>query len=79
MFFDKFLAGKDIKKLRLEICNMCDLYTGTRCKSCGCFMDIKASIKSAKCPEQRWAAKITELMLNGEMDDQFNPVKCCGA
>ena len=79
MFLDKFLAGKDLRKLRLDICKVCDLYTGTRCKSCGCFMDVKASLKTAKCPENRWTEKITELALFGEMDDQFTLTECCGA
>lgn len=41
---------------RLEICKKCDLFDSSqvRCKNCGCFLNIKASWNSEKCPIDKW-------------------------
>lgn len=43
---------------RLEICrsNICGLYEadGERCRSCGCFMNLKARAASEHCPVELW-------------------------
>ena len=49
-------------KKRLEICKgndeyyPCEYYEPklARCKKCGCFLKIKAKIKSMKCPIDKW-------------------------
>ncbi|MCQ2482966.1 MAG: DUF6171 family protein [Clostridia bacterium] len=39
---------------RLSICKECDkLNTGT-CFACGCYVEIRAALKSGKCPEHKW-------------------------
>lgn len=45
-----------IKAERLQICQMCDMFESgiDRCKECGCFMQVKAAIKHARCPLNRW-------------------------
>lgn len=41
---------------RLKICKRCPrLFRPTmQCKECGCFMRVKARLKSASCPIGKW-------------------------
>jgi len=41
---------------RIEICKSCDQYDANqnRCNNCGCFLNIKASWNSEKCPLNKW-------------------------
>jgi len=39
---------------RLELCRGCQFWTGNRCEKCGCFMKLKARMKSASCPIGKW-------------------------
>ena len=41
---------------RIEICKTCDKFDAQehRCKHCGCFLNIKASWNSEKCPLDKW-------------------------
>jgi hypothetical protein len=49
-------SDKDIIEQRLEICKVCpDFKKNTqRCKHCGCFMQLKATLTLAKCPIGKW-------------------------
>lgn len=50
------LAEDDEKKKRLKICAGCPrLFKPTyTCKECGCFMRVKTTLKTAKCPLKKW-------------------------
>lgn len=48
------LPETDESKARLEICKTCDQWTGTRCKICGCFTQLKVKIPEEKCPLNKW-------------------------
>lgn len=50
-----FVEDKEYKK-RLDICNECPQFDSllTRCKVCGCFLQIKARLNKAKCPQNKW-------------------------
>lgn len=39
---------------RINVCKNCSDYDGTRCKQCGCFMELKTKIKNARCPLNKW-------------------------
>lgn len=41
---------------RIDICKSCEYFDSEdmRCKNCGCFLDIKASWNSEKCPIDKW-------------------------
>ena len=43
---------------RLELCESCDSAMRTlgrlRCRECGCFMEIKATMPASKCPLGKW-------------------------
>ena len=50
------LATEDQAKARTRICRHCEHYDkpSGRCKLCGCFVEAKAKVKHAKCPDNRW-------------------------
>jgi hypothetical protein len=50
----KVLADKEIIEDRVKKCKDCSFLRGNRCMSCGCFVSIKAGLKSEKCPEGKW-------------------------
>jgi len=41
---------------RMNICKSCDQYDSVsiRCNNCGCFLKVKASWNSEKCPLNKW-------------------------
>lgn len=41
-------------KARLVVCHGCDKWTGTSCKVCGCFVNLKVKMPEEKCPEGKW-------------------------
>jgi len=49
-------ATPEKQKERLDICYKCPLYAADsgRCTSCGCFLKVKASWESSKCPKGHW-------------------------
>jgi heterodisulfide reductase subunit A-like polyferredoxin len=46
------------KEKRLAICNSCphkeELIGQPRCGACGCFLKLKASLATEKCPKDKW-------------------------
>jgi len=59
---DNIISGKsglvdnDTETYRLKLCKNCEFYTEqhSRCKKCGCFMQVKIKILVAKCPIGKW-------------------------
>lgn len=49
-------TSRDIIEERLAICNTCPLFDKKlmRCKRCGCFMQLKATLQKARCPIDKW-------------------------
>jgi hypothetical protein len=47
-------VDSDERARRLAICQLCDHYDSGRCRKCGCFMNLKARIATAKCPVDKW-------------------------
>jgi tetratricopeptide (TPR) repeat protein len=39
---------------RLAICETCEHFTGVRCRVCGCFANVKASMFYEECPIGKW-------------------------
>jgi hypothetical protein len=41
---------------RIDICKTCDKYDAeaNKCTHCGCFLKVKASWNSEKCPLSKW-------------------------
>ena len=39
---------------RVTICNGCEYLKDNRCSECGCFIALKAGLKSESCPRNLW-------------------------
>lgn len=49
-------VDEEVKQRRLSICSLCSRFDAkrSRCRECGCFMEIKAGLASAACILGRW-------------------------
>lgn len=52
--YDNFKELTEEVKNRAEICNKCKFRETGLCKKCGCFLEAKIRIPSAKCPIGKW-------------------------
>ena len=68
----KKVSTQEIER-RLRICNACDQLNKGRCAECGCFVNIKASWVSERCPLGKW-----ESVPNSANLDRKHPKKGCG-
>jgi hypothetical protein len=48
------LTGSDVTEKRLAVCRDCDKLNQGTCLACGCFVEIRASLKKGKCPYDLW-------------------------
>lgn len=48
-------ATPEQKAARLEICSICEHRNETKCKLCGCYLNLKSTIASEQCPADKWA------------------------
>jgi len=48
------IASSEKATERLNICKACDKYKAGRCELCGCFMKVKSTWDSMKCPIGKW-------------------------
>ena len=53
----------EVQAQRLSICHSCDMYNPNNktCNTCGCFLQIKTSWATEKCPLDKWAAEIEQI------------------
>lgn len=49
-------SSEELAEDRLSVCRTCEFYRPktNQCKKCGCFMKLKTSLKTAKCPIGKW-------------------------
>jgi len=50
------LVSKKQYEERLRICDSCPHRAENRCSLCGCFIEMKAYMKEARCDDDRWPA-----------------------
>lgn len=50
------LISKKTYKQRMLVCLACPSYQASlkRCKECGCFLILKAALKTTSCPLNKW-------------------------
>lgn len=48
------LADDPTVERRVSSCQKCEQFTGMRCRECGCFVHLKASLVIASCPLNKW-------------------------
>ena len=39
---------------RLQICKQCDMLLTGMCRSCGCYVELRAAVKKNYCPKKKW-------------------------
>lgn len=39
---------------RLSVCRQCDLLLDGMCRSCGCYVELRAAVARRSCPWERW-------------------------
>ncbi|MBE5883608.1 MAG: hypothetical protein E7291_04205 [Lachnospiraceae bacterium] len=47
-------ATEELYESRLAICKECDLLFQGMCRTCGCYVELRAVITKNKCPNNRW-------------------------
>ena len=49
-------SDEELKEYRMSICKECPFLSkrANKCTKCGCFMDLKTTLKKAKCPVGKW-------------------------
>ena len=47
-------AGNVLCEKRLSICTECDKLLEGTCIGCGCYVELRAAVKSNHCPYKKW-------------------------
>lgn len=47
-------AGDDLYERRLSVCKECDLLLKGMCRSCGCYVELRAAVEKNVCPRKKW-------------------------
>lgn len=47
-------ASNDLYGERLAVCRECDLLLEGMCRSCGCYVELRAAMKKNACPCHKW-------------------------
>ncbi len=46
----------EIYEKRLEVCVDCEFFIQGMCRSCGCYVELRAAIGKNQCPHKKWLA-----------------------
>lgn len=41
---------------RLSLCRKCDLLADGMCRTCGCYVELRAVMKKNSCPYEKWVS-----------------------
>ncbi len=47
-------ADDELYEGRLAVCKECDLLLVGMCRSCGCYVELRAVMKKNTCPRKKW-------------------------
>ena len=47
-------ADDTLYEQRLAVCKECELLLQGMCRSCGCYVELRAAIAKNRCPGKRW-------------------------
>ena len=47
-------ASEELYEERLGICKECELLLEGMCRSCGCYVELRAVIEKNACPNRKW-------------------------
>lgn len=48
------LTTEDVTAKRLSVCKDCEKINQGTCLACGCYVEIRAALKTGKCPYSKW-------------------------
>ncbi len=54
MLPDADRASDELYEKRIDVCKECDSLLAGTCQKCGCYVEIRAALKSNACPVKRW-------------------------
>lgn len=47
-------ASEILYEERLSVCKECDLLLEGMCRSCGCYVELRAAVTKNSCPKKKW-------------------------
>lgn len=47
-------AEETLYEDRLNVCKECDMLLEAMCRSCGCYVELRAALTKNKCPKGKW-------------------------
>ena len=47
-------AAPELYEGRLAVCQECELLFQGMCRSCGCYVELRAAVKKNECPWKKW-------------------------
>ena len=50
----------DLYEERLAVCKDCELLLEGMCRSCGCYVELRAAMKKNACPWHKWESVLSE-------------------
>lgn len=73
-------VSEETKNSRLEICKSCEFFNPSlvQCQKCGCFLNIKTSWATEKCPLDKWGTEIDQDSPEKQPPQQVSELKDCG-
>lgn len=52
---DADIRAQDILyESRLQVCKECDMLLQGMCRSCGCYVELRAAVAKKGCPNRKW-------------------------
>lgn len=53
---EPIISDGELRDQRVNICHSCEYFSAPhdRCKLCGCAIELKVKLRSARCPDQKW-------------------------
>lgn len=47
-------ASEGLYEERLQICKDCEMFLEAMCRSCGCYVELRAAKAANSCPRKKW-------------------------
>lgn len=47
-------ASEELYEERLRICTECEMFLEAMCRSCGCYVELRAAVAKNCCPKKKW-------------------------
>ena len=47
-------AEETLYEERLQICKACEMFLEAMCRSCGCYVELRAAVEKNSCPRKKW-------------------------